>query len=44
MLNNVTGLWRFLGGFAGMYVIGHIFVWKKCAGYSVGAQGVGETV
>ena len=39
MLNNVTGLWRFLGGFAGMYVMGHIF-----GGKNVRATGLGHRV
>ena len=34
----------FWGGIAGMYVVGHIFGWKKCEGYWVGAQLVGGTV
>ena len=44
MLNNVTGLWRFLGGICWNVCYGAYFRWKKCAGYWVVAQVVGETV
>lgn len=36
VLNNVTGLWCFSGGFAEMYVIGHIFGGKNVRGTGLG--------